>query len=169
MNISRAVSLGSVLRWSLCVSLVALVACSSNESKVGGMLNLKTDITLKIDADPELNPDHQGESAPVFLRLYELKSDEAFASADFIELYERDKETLGDSFVQRRKLSRIAPGEKREHEMVLDSNTRYIGVLGEFFQYGDAAYKVVVPVTAKNVFRDSIRLRISGNQISVVN
>lgn len=168
MNILRTASRLPVLFLVLGLYLLIVAGCSSRESKVGGMLNLKTDITLKIESAPNLNPDHQGESAPVFIRFYELNSDEAFAGADFIELYERDKSVLGDSFVQRRKLPRIAPGESREHEMVLDANTRYVGLLAEFFQYDGATYKVVVPVTAKNVFRDSIRVRISDNQISVV-
>lgn len=153
----------------LAVFALALTACSSQESKVGGMLNLETNMTLTLQADANINPDHQDESSPVFIRLYELKSRNAFDGADFIELYERDKAVLGDTFVQRRKLSRIAPGESREHDLVLDNNTRYVGLVAEFFQYQDAAYKVIFPVTAKNVFRDDVRVRISGNQISVVN
>lgn len=164
---NKPCSLARILLLGLC--FLGLSACSSQESKVGSMMNLKTDIALRIDSGLSINPDHQGEASPVFIRLYELTSDEAFAGADFIELYERDKAALGDTFVQRRKLPRIAPGEIQRHELVLGSATQYVAIFAEFFQYQDATYKVVVPITSKNVFRNSIHLRISGNQISVVN
>jgi type VI secretion system protein VasD len=160
----------NVNRGLLLLTLVALAlaGCSNQESRVGGMLNLKTDLTLTVEAAQSINPDVQSSPSPVFLRVYELNSREAFAQADFIELYERDKSALGDTLVQRRQLPRILPGETRAHKLVLDSNTRYVGVLAEFFQYEDSVYKIVVPVTARNVFRDTLEVRISDNQLSVV-
>lgn len=157
-----------------CFLLLALVAltlsgCASRESKVGGMLNLQTDLTLTLAAAQSINPDVQGSPSPVFLRVYELSSKEAFEQADFIELYERDESALGDTLVQRRELPRLVPGETRSQKLVLDSGTRYVGVLAEFFQFEDSVYKVVVPVTASNVFRDTLKVRVSGNQLSVVN
>ncbi len=153
----------------LAIVTLTLAGCSSRESKVGGMLNLQTDLTLTLEAAQAINPDVQDSPSPVFLRVYELSSKEAFAQADFIELYERDKSALGDTLVQRRELPRLVPGESRSHKLVLDSSTRYVGVLAEFFQFEDSVYKVVVPVTARNVFRDTLEVRVSGNQLSVVN
>lgn len=157
-----------------CFLLLALVAlalagCSSRESKVGGMLNLQTDLKLTLEAAQNINPDVQGSPSPVFLRVYELNSKEAFEQADFIELYERDRSALGDTLVQRRQLPRLVPGETRSHKLVLDSGTRYVGVMAEFFQFEDSVHKIVVPVTARNVFRDTLEVRVSGNQLSVVN
>lgn len=153
----------------LLVATVLFVGCSSQESKVGGMFKLQTDLTVTVDAANNINPDVRDDPSPVFLRVYELSDRDAFAQADFIELYERDQSALGDALVQRRQLPRIAPGDLQRHKLVLDSSTRYVGVLAEFFQYEDAVYKVVVPVTARNVFRDTLELRISGNQLSVIN
>lgn len=155
------------LPWVLLLCVATLSACSSQESRVGRMLNLNTNFTLTVEATPDINPNSRDESSPVFLRLYELKSDEAFAGADFIDLYERHDATLGKSLVAHRQLPRIAPDEVRDYEMVLDGETRYVGLLAEFYQYENATYKVVIPVTAKNVFRDKVRLRISDNTISV--
>lgn len=145
-----------------------LTACSSQESRVGRMLNLNTDFTLSVEAAADINPSNRDEAAPVFLRLYELSSDEAFENADFIDLYEREKSVLGDSLVKYRQLPRVAPNEVRDYELVLSSETRYVGILAEFYQYEDASYKIVVPVTARNVFRDRLRIKISGNDISLV-
>lgn len=160
---------GAVYARSAAVLLsVFLVACSSQESRVGRMLNLNTDFILTVEAAAQINPSSQDEAAPVFLRLYELSSDEAFEEADFIDLYEREKAVLGDSLIKFRQLPRVAPNEVRDYEMVLNSETRFVGILAEFYQYEDASYKIVVPVTSKNVFRDRLRVRISGNDISLV-
>ncbi|UZJ44265.1 type VI secretion system lipoprotein TssJ [Marinimicrobium sp. C6131] len=146
-----------------------LAACANQESRVGGMLKLQTDVRLSIDAHADINPDHSNEPAPVVLRLYELTAEQAFADADFVRLYERDSAVLGDTLVRRRQLPGVAPGETRNRELVLDAKTRYVGIMAEFYQYERAAYKVVVPVTARNVFREVIKLKISGNQLSVLN
>lgn len=156
------------LCWILVISVSILTGCSSQESRVGRMLNLNTDFTLTVEAAPDINPSSHDRASPVFLRLYELTKEEAFAGADFIDLYERADSALGSSLVAQRQLPRIAPNEVRDYELVLDSDTRYVGLLAEFYQYENAAYKVVVPVTSKNVFRDRLRVRISGNQLSVV-
>ena len=146
-----------------------LTACANQESRVGGMLKLQTDVRLSIDARADINPDHSNEPAPVVLRFYELTAEQAFADADFVRLYERDSAVLGDTLVRRRQLPGVVPGEIRDHELVLEANTRYVGIMAEFYQYQRAAYKVVIPVTARNVFRDVIKLQISGNQLSVLN
>lgn len=147
---------------------VLLSACASQESTVGRMFNLSTDFTLTVEADDTLNPSNRHDSAPVFLRLYELTAPDAFERAEFIDLYEREESVLGDSLVRRQQLPRIAPGEVREYELVLHGDTRYVGLLAEFHDYDNAEYQVVVPVTAKNVFRDRLRVRVSGNTLSVV-
>lgn len=153
----------------LALMVLGLMACATQESRVGGMLKLQTNVKLSIDAGPGINPDHSNEPAPVVLRLYELSAEQAFADADFVRLYERDADALGDTLVRRRQLPGVVPGEQREHDLVLDASTRYVGIMAEFFQYEDAVYKAVVPVTARNVFRDVIKLQISGNQLSVIN
>ncbi|MGD8175038.1 type VI secretion system lipoprotein TssJ [Marinimicrobium sp. ARAG 43.8] len=159
--LARLLVLSLIMLW--------LSGCATEESRVGGVLKLKTNVTLTIRADETINPDHQGVASPVFLRLYELSVDQAFEQADFIDLYNRESTALGNTLVQRRQLPRVLPGDVQRHQLVLDSNTRYLGLVAEFYQYERAVYKVVVPITARNVFRDRIELQISESQISVIN
>ncbi len=149
--------------------LFSVAGCTTQESRVGGMLKLQTDVKLIVSASHDINPDSAGVPAPVVLRLYELTTDQAFESADFIRLYEQDSAALGDSLIRRRQLSGVVPGEQVEQQLVLDASTRYIGLLAEFYQYESAAYKVIVPITARNVFKDVIKVQLSGNQLSVIN
>ncbi len=149
--------------------LFGLSGCTTQESRVGGMLKLQTDVKLTVSASHDINPDSAGDPAPVMLRFYELTTDQAFEGADFIRLYEQDSATLGDTLIRRTQLPGVVPGEQIEHQLVLDASTRYVGLLAEFYQYEDAAYKVVLPITARNVFKDVIKVQLSGNQLSVIN
>lgn len=150
------------------VALLLVGACTSNESKVGGMLGLNTNLKLEFKVADNINPDEKRTPSPVYLRFYELKSDKQFNKTDFLELYERDTESLGDDLVSKQELKRIAPGEAREEKFVLDKETRYVALFAEFFQYKDAKYKVVFPVTSSNIFDDRVLIEISGNTLSLV-
>lgn len=144
-----------------------LVACSSQRSSVGAALNLTTDLHLNISANEEINPDHTQRPSPVVIRLYELKDVSVFEKADFIDIYERDQDLLSTSLVARHLLKPVIPGEERQERLVLKPDTTHVGLFAEFAQYQGASYKVVFPVTQHNVFRDLIRVTLSGTEVSL--
>lgn len=146
---------------------IFLVGCSSSKSKVGGVLNLDTDLQLTFVADETINPDENRRPSPVFVRLYELKSPTKFNKADFIDLYERDEELLGGDLLGRQVLKPITPDEKRSERLVLQSGTRYVAIYAEFSQYRGAAYKVTFPVTENNIIRNKALITVSGTSISL--
>ena len=148
------------------LSLVMLSACSSMNTKIGGLFNMDTDLDLTFIADKNINPDANATPSPLFIRMYELKSDKAFKNADFIDIYERDKEVLGDDMLGKQRLKRLIPGEKREKDFVLDPQTHFVGLFAEFQSYKDATYKVIIPVEPTNVVASSSVVRVSGNIIS---
>ena len=99
----------------LCVFVGLLTSCANEmSSKVGGVLHLNTDLKLSLVVDADVNPDEAEQSSPVFVRLYELKDTKALDGADFLTLYERDKEILAKSLVTKQELARLAPGDTRE-------------------------------------------------------
>lgn len=144
---------------------MSLISCTSVNSKVGGMLNLDTDLLVTFNVDSDINPDEKNRPSPLFVRMYQLKSPKMFNKADFINLYERDKEVLGADLVTKHKLKRFKPGESREELFVLDENTQFIGLYAEFLRYRNATYKLIIPVTAHNVIKNSATITISGNRI----
>ncbi|SMF29911.1 type VI secretion system protein VasD [Alteromonadaceae bacterium Bs31] len=159
-------------KWIGALAVVAslfLVACDSMDSKVGSVLNLDTDLKIKIIADNNINPDESGKPSPVFVRMYELKSPQLFDKADFISLYEQDKEVLGKDFISKQELKRIAPGDQRQEQFVLTGETQYVAIYAEFFDYENAKYKVVFPVTINNIFRNSVEVRLSGTTVILEN
>lgn len=144
-----------------------LVACSSDTSKVGAYLNFDTDLKLSFQVDSDINPDDRGKPAPLFVRLYELKSPKLFEKAGFIELYERDQEALGADFAGKQVLKPFVPGQSRVERMVLGKETRYVGLYAEFLRYKGAQFKAVIPVVGHNILASSARIHLSGNQIVV--
>jgi len=146
---------------------MASVACTTVNSKVGGLLNLDTDLMLAFSVDADINPDDTKTPSPLFIRLYELKSPKMFTKANFIDLFERDKEALGADMINKQKLKRIKPGEGREENFVLSKETKYVGLYAEFLQYRNAAYKVIIPVTPNNVVSTSATIQLSGNRMVV--
>lgn len=149
------------------VVVAAISGCTSLNSKVGGMLHLDTDVTIRFIADADVNPDDKNRPSPLFVRLYELKSPQQFERANFIDLYERDKEVLGADMLAKQTLKRLKPGDERKDKLVLSTQTRYVGLMAEFFQYQKAKFKIVIPVASENVVASSSVVRISGNVMSV--
>lgn len=158
--------LNKVILFVALIYVAMLPACSTMNTKIGGMLNLDTDLDLTINADKDINPDENNVSSPLYIRMYELKSDKQFKNADFIDLYERDKEVLGSDMLAKQRLKRLVPGEKREKDFVLDPQTRFVGLFAEFQKYQDATFKVIIPVEPTNVVASSSVVHVSGNTIS---
>lgn len=157
----------SVRAFVVLAAVLLLASCSTVNHKLGEALNLDTDLKLQILAADEINPDEKNQSSPVFVRLYELSSTQAFEKADFIDIYERDAEVLGDTLVAKQELKRVVPASERIERFVLSKDTRYVGLFAEFFRYKDSRAKVVFEVTSSNVIRNAIEVRVSGNSLSL--
>lgn len=145
--------------------LVGLTACQSMNGAVGGYFGLDTDLQVDFIIDADINPDELGKASPLFIRMYELKSKKMMKKADFIELYERSKEVLGADMTAMHKLKHFKPGETRTEHFVLSPKTRYVTLYGEFLEYKESKYKLIIPVVANNVFRNSVVIRVSGNEL----
>lgn len=144
-----------------------LVGCTKLNSGVGGVLNLETDLKLVIKASATINPDEKGKASPVFIRMYELTEIGPFEKANFIDLYEKDEEVLGGSLVAKKELARFIPNLDRKEKFVLNEETRYVALYAEFFRYKDAKYKVIFPVTAKNIFSNAVKININANTLTL--
>lgn len=140
-------------------------SCQSNKSTVGGYFDLDTDIQIDFVVDGDINPDELGVASPLFIRLYELKSMKMMKKADFIDMYERDKEVLGSDLVTQHKLKHFKPGESRTEHFVLDKKTQYVSLYAEFLNYKDSRFKLIMPVVVNNVWRNKVKIRVTGNQL----
>jgi len=157
----------SKLSFIVAISFV-LLSCQSNKSLVGGYLDLDTDITINFIVDSDSNPDEAGVGSPLFVRMYELKASKMMQKADFIDLYEQDKKTLGADMVgDVHRFKRFKPGENRTENFVLGQETQFIALYAEFLDFQESKFKLVIPVVVNNVFKNSIAVRISGNELAL--
>lgn len=142
-----------------------LTACQSINGAVGGYFGLDTDLEITFEVDADTNPDELGKPSPVFIRMYELKSKKMMKKSDFIELYERDKEVLGADMLAVHKLKHFKPGDSRSEHFVLSPKTHYVALYAEFLEFKHSKYKLIIPVVANNVFRNSVVIRVTGNEL----
>lgn len=150
------------------IAMSLVLGCSSSKSRVGGVLNLDTDLKLTFIAEATINPDDNKNPSPVFVRFYELKSPLAFHKADFIDIYERDQEILGGDLIAKQSLKPLKPNETRTERFVLQSGTRYIALYAEFSQYPGSIFKAIFPVTENNVIKNKATVKLSGTRIVLV-
>lgn len=146
-------------------AMLLLTACQSDKSTFGGYFDLDTDLKIEFKVDSNINPDEFGRPSPLFIRMYELKSNKMLKNADFLDIYENDKEKLGADLVASHKLKRFKPGENRVEQFVLDPETRFVGLYAEFLNFKQAKYKLTIPVVTNNVIRNSVVIRISGDDL----
>ena len=71
-----------------------------------------TCVALQFEAAGNINPNSEGRSFPLFLRIYQLKSYSKFEDADFFSLYEKDDEVLGKELVNKEEIL-LKPNERR--------------------------------------------------------
>ncbi len=152
----------------LCILPVIILGCQASKSKVGGILNLDTDLQIHFEVDSDINPDELGVASPLFVRLYELKSTKLMKKADFIEIYERDKEVLGADLITVYKLPHFNPGQNRDEHFVLQKDTTYVGLYAEFLTFEGSQFKLIIPVVANNVFNNSVTIKVSANKMSII-
>ncbi len=153
----------------LAITFITLSACSSINSSIGGFFNMDTDLEIKFKVDADVNPDDDRKPSPLFVRMYQLKSTKMFNKANFIDLYEKDKEVLGADMISKQVLRRIKPGESRDENFVLNKETNYIGLYAEFLQYKKAAFKLLIPVVPTNVIGTTEEVLIAGNKLIHLN
>ena len=101
---------------------------------------MKLDLTVL--AKDTINPDDKGRSAPVLVRVYELKTSGAFEQADYIALESSDKTLLAQDLLVRDEFV-LRPGESRDLERKLNADTRALGFLVGYRELGKATWRRV--------------------------
>lgn len=119
---------------------------------------------LHIRATISTNPDDQGQPSPLVVRIYELRSKDAFQGADFFDLYDDAEETLGDDLLRSSERV-IRPAQEWTHEMRLNRHTRYIGIIGAFRNIDDADWKLSLRADPRDY--ETRYIRIDRRSISL--
>lgn len=157
-----------ILKLAFGIAVVLSVAsCSSSKEKPALPIVVDTEIFLEIKAKDNINPDDNNIPSPLFVRLYELKSEKTFMKANFLDLYEKDKKILGEDMLAKHELKHLIPGENSINNYTLEKDSQYVGLYAEFVQYQNSGYKLIVPVVKSVDGKMSVVISVSGNNIEI--
>lgn len=144
--------------WLLLVCSIALTAgCGSAAPPL---------VEGSIKADPTTNPDLHGRPSPVVVRVYELKSLEAFNNADFFSLFEKESETLGSELVGREQYD-LRPAETRPYKRQLQPDTKFIGVVAAFRDLENSRWRQAAPVPVKRAVTLTVGIEARAVTVAV--
>lgn len=116
-----------------------------------------TVIEAKTVASLQVNPDSRKRASPVVVRVYELKSRAQFDAADFISLYERDKDLLGADLVAREEFV-LRPGETKDLNKQPAPETKFLAVLVGFRDLEKSRPRAVAEVLPNKTNRWVIKI-----------
>ena len=103
---------------------------------------VKAPMTITVAADA--NPDRNGRPSQVVLRIYQLRTDEAFAAADLLPLYDEEKKILGPELISRDEFV-LQPSDTRTIEVAVAPEARFIGAIVPFRDDRNARWRALVP------------------------
>ncbi|CAM4021180.1 type VI secretion system lipoprotein TssJ [Bordetella bronchialis] len=105
-------------------------------------------VQVMLDAASDLNPDATGRASPIVVRVYQLADTEAFGHAGFFDLYDRDRQVLGQSLLARSEAT-VLPGAEKVVAQPLDSRTRAVAVIAAYRDIEHAQWRRVVYVAGQ--------------------
>jgi len=159
--LSMSVLLKSLVFGVLLMGLLGITACSN----VASVLNLDSDLELKIIAKDDMNPDESEMASPLVIRLYELKDKKKFEGLEFYDIYQNDKKLLGKNMIEKHVLKHFVPDTKRQQQIVLNKKTKYIALFAEFSQYKDSNFRAVIEIDPH--FDKKVEVVLTGTTLQV--
>lgn len=130
---------------------------------LGGCAFFNPVADVRVTAGESLNPDSGERASPVLLRLYELKSRDAFREAGFDALHDDPEAVLGDDLLGM-EVTMLRPGGSWHTERALQDETRYLGVTAAFRNIDKARWRMIRPADGI-FFVPGMDLRVEGVEI----
>lgn len=112
-------------------ALAVAVLLSSSGCFLFGKDGKPPTVEVTVTAGDRLNPDESGSSLPTNVRIYFLKSAGKAEVAEFADLYQRDKEVLGEELVAMEQLV-LSPGETATRKLAPEKGAGAVLVMGVF-------------------------------------
>ena len=123
---------------------------------------IKAVMTLTASAD--INPDANGRPSPIVVRVYQLRTDEAFTKAEFFDLFDDEQKVLGEGRISSNEYL-LAPMERRPIEITVAGETRFVGAIAAFRDIRNAQWRGIVaaPRNGLTVSVERARLQLTAN------
>jgi type VI secretion system protein VasD len=92
----------------------------------------------------DVNPDVAGRPSPIVIRVYQLKEEGAFNSANYYALIDKESETLGASLIWREEYE-LQPGSTRELQLKIPPEARFLAAVAGYRNLNDSRWKALSP------------------------
>lgn len=102
---------------------------------------------VRLEASAQLNPDEQDRPLPTVIRLYQLRDVTLVEQADFQDVWEKPKETLGEQLFKAQELT-LFPGQTEDVEVALAPEAKYLVGVAIFRQPSGSAWRSIVALPA---------------------
>jgi type VI secretion system protein VasD len=144
------------------LSLMLLSGCGGGGDSAAAPKT--TGLRFIVAADELINPNTESQPAPVVVRIYELKSLNAFLQATFFQLLDNDTALLGPDMLGKREIE-IKPGEKQAFDRATPVETRYIGVIAGFRESDKATWRTNMDIVPQQ--GGTVVVKLSAQAVSI--
>jgi type VI secretion system protein VasD len=117
-------------------------------------------------ATADINPDIEGRPAPIVVRIYELKEEGAFNSADYFRLIDNEQQTLGPSLVAREEYE-LQPGESRTWDLKIPPEARFVAAAAGFRDLSNSHWRALIPTPKKGWRTKKLTISVSKSAVNI--
>ncbi len=121
-------------------SVLSRFAAPSEQFSFGPKEQTSLDITVSAASD--VNADEKGRAAPILVRVYELKSEAVFETADYFSLQNNDKAVLGGDLLTREEFI-FRPGDTKTIRRKSHPDLTVIAVLAGYRELANSDWRAV--------------------------
>jgi type VI secretion system protein VasD len=159
-------------RWLTLVVLTGLAGCGKAPPvappalppiTIVAPVQAKVKASMTLTAAKDVNPDATGKPKPIVVRVYTLRADAMFSSADFFALFNEEEKTLGAEMITHDEYI-LDPGEQKKIDIAISDETRFVGVIAAFRDIRNAQpWRLAIPAP-KGSFTISVeRSRVAAS------
>jgi type VI secretion system protein VasD len=113
-----------------------------------------------------VNPNARGTAQPIVVRVYQLRSDQAFLKADQRELFDDEQKVLAQELIGSSTEYLVDPKQSQKHDVNFATEAVYVGVAAAFFDIRSAQWRQVLftPRKGMTVSVERARLTVAAPQ-----
>lgn len=130
-------------------------ACATKEEVVAPTPD-PTVLELSIETGSQLNPDIEGRSSPLVVRIYAFEAIDKFNTSDFFAIYDNDEALLGKDILFRKEIE-LQPEATQEMTLTAKPEAHYLAVFAAFRNLDTAQWKASMPIPLNRTTKVAIR------------
>jgi type VI secretion system protein VasD len=130
------------------------------------MTSCQSQVDFHAGATKNINPDIVKKTFnPVSIMVYQMKENAKFEEVDFFQLIDSPESALGSDFLPPLTAFMISPNEKKEIQIDLRKDAKFIGVVAAFQSIEGSQWKKIIALEGES--KSNIYVKVKGREIFV--